>query len=43
MWQQGRDGFASDGRFRFGSNFGDVFEADATNVFLIKFSRWLNF
>ncbi len=43
VWQQGRDGFASDGRFRFGSNFGDVFEADATNVFLIKFSRWLNF
>ena len=43
VWQQGRDGFASDGRFRFGSNFGDVFEADATNVFLVKFSRWLNF
>ena len=43
VWQQGRDGFAPDGRFRFGSNFGDVFEADATNVFLVKFSRWLNF
>jgi len=43
VWQQGRDGFAGDGRFRFGSNFGDVFEADATNVFLVKFSRWFNF
>ena len=42
VWQQGRDGFAEDGRFRF-SSVGDVFEADATNVFLVKFSRWLNF
>ena len=43
VWQQGRDGFADDGRFRFGRNFGDVFDAEATNVFLVKFSRWLNF
>lgn len=43
VWQQGRDGFAADGRFRFGSNFGDIFEAESSNVFLIKFSRWLNF
>jgi len=43
VWQQGRDGFADDGRFRLGRNFGDIFESDAQNVFLIKFSRWLNF
>ena len=42
VWQQGREGFLPDGTFRF-SNVGDVFEADATNVFLVKFSRWLNF
>lgn len=43
VWQQGRDGFANDGRFRLGRSFGDIFESDAQNVFLIKFSRWLNF
>lgn len=43
VWQQGRDGFAQDGRFRLANNFGDIFEADAANVFLVKFSRWLNF
>jgi hypothetical protein len=43
VWQQGRNGFEPDGRFRFGRNFSDVFDADATNVFLVKFSRWLNF
>ena len=42
VWQQGRDGFEPDGRFRF-SSVGDVFEADATNVFLVKVSRWFNF
>jgi hypothetical protein len=43
VWQQGRNGFEPDGLFRFGRNFSDVFDADATNVFLVKFSRWLNF
>lgn len=43
VWQQGRDAFADDGRFRFGRNFGDIFDSDAQNVFLIKVSRWLNF
>lgn len=42
VWQQGREGFLPDGTFRF-SNLGDTFEADATNVFLVKFSRWFNF
>jgi hypothetical protein len=42
VWQQGRNGFESAGDFRF-RNVGDVFEADATNVFLVKFSRWFNF
>lgn len=42
VWQQGRDGVETAGDFRF-SNVGNVFEADATNVFLVKFSRWFNF
>ncbi len=43
VWQQGRDGFAPIGEFQFGRNFGDLFEAPASNTFLIKFSRWMNF
>ena len=43
VWQQGRDDFSSLGDFQFGRNFGDLFNAPATNTFLVKFSRWLNF
>ncbi|MEO6222254.1 MAG: DUF5916 domain-containing protein, partial [Vicinamibacterales bacterium] len=43
VWQQGRDGFSSLGEFQFGRNFGGLFDAPATNTFLVKFSRWLNF
>ncbi len=43
VWQQGRDDFVSRGDFQFGRDFGGVFDAPATNVFLVKISRWLNF
>jgi hypothetical protein len=43
VWQQGRDDFSSLGEFQFGRNFGDLFATPATNTFLVKFSRWLNF
>lgn len=43
VWQQGREDFANDGRFQFGQNLNDLFGTPATNVFLVKFSRWLNF
>ena len=43
VWQQGREDFANDGRFEFGQNLSDLFGTPATNVFLVKFSRWLNF
>jgi hypothetical protein len=43
VWQQGRDDFVPRGDFRFGRDFGGVFDAPATNVFLVKISRWLNF
>lgn len=43
VWQQGREDFVNDGAFQFGQNLGDLFGTPATNVFLVKFSRWLNF
>jgi hypothetical protein len=43
VWQQGREDSVSDGRFQFGQNLSDLFARPATNVFLVKFSRWLNF
>ena len=43
VWQQGREEVASSGDFRFGRDVGAAFSAPATNVFLVKLSRWLNF
>jgi hypothetical protein len=43
VWQQGREDFANDGALRYGGSMSDLFAAPATNVFLVKFSRWLNF
>lgn len=42
VWQQGREDAARTGGFHFGRDFGGIFEAPATNMFLVKFSRWLN-
>jgi hypothetical protein len=43
VWQQGREENASIGSFRFRRDFGGVFAAPSTNVFLVKFSYWLNY
>lgn len=43
VWQQGREDVANDGALRYGSSLSDLFGAPSTNVFLVKFSRWLNF
>jgi Domain of unknown function (DUF5916)/Carbohydrate family 9 binding domain-like len=43
VWQQGRELVTSQADFRFGRDFGDAFGAPATNMFLVKISRWLNF
>jgi hypothetical protein len=40
VWQQGREGVAPLGTFGFGRDFGAAFGAPATNVFLVKASRW---
>ena len=41
VWQQRRDGGASDGALRFGRDLGGLFSDPATNVFLVKLSYWL--
>jgi hypothetical protein len=42
VWQQGREDTLTDGRFRFGPDFGGIFDAPGRNVFLVKLSYWLN-
>jgi hypothetical protein len=43
VWQQGREDSSTDGRFQFGHNINDLFATPATNTFLVKFTRWLNY
>jgi hypothetical protein len=43
VWQQGRDGFESQGDFALRRDVGRTFHVPAQNAFLIKVSRWLNF
>jgi Domain of unknown function (DUF5916) len=42
VWQQGKSDSQEMGDFRFGRDFSGVFSAPSHNVFLIKFSHWLN-
>ncbi len=42
VWQQGKSDYEDFGDFRFGRDFRGVFAAPSHNVFLIKFSYWLN-
>ena len=42
VWQQNKQDFQDLPDFRFGRDFGGVFAAPAQNVFLVKFSYWLN-
>jgi hypothetical protein len=42
VWQQGKSDSQDYGDFRFGRDFGGVFSAPSRNVFLVKFSYWLN-
>jgi hypothetical protein len=43
VWQQGRQEDGTQGDFRFGRDFGDLFSAPARNTFLVKFSYWFNY
>ncbi|MFQ5636922.1 MAG: DUF5916 domain-containing protein [bacterium] len=42
VWTQERNGDAEHGNFSLGDDFGDLFNDDATNVFLLKVSRWFS-
>jgi hypothetical protein len=42
VWQQGREKDLDYGGFRFRRDFGGVFDAPAQNVFLVKFTYWVN-
>jgi len=42
VWQQGKSDYENFGDFRLGRDFSGVFSAPSHNVFLIKFSYWLN-
>jgi hypothetical protein len=42
VWQQGREDVLASGRFAFGPDFRGVFGAPAQNVFLVKWSYWIN-
>jgi len=42
VWQQGREGVLDIGNFAFGRDLGGVFHAPARNVFLVKWSYWIN-
>ncbi|MBL8139378.1 MAG: carbohydrate binding family 9 domain-containing protein [Acidobacteria bacterium] len=43
VWQQGRQDDGDRGDLRFGRDFGGLFAAPSRNVFLVKFSYWLNY
>ncbi|OFW12129.1 MAG: hypothetical protein A3H96_03815 [Acidobacteria bacterium RIFCSPLOWO2_02_FULL_67_36] len=43
VWQQGREAVLNRGTFNFSRDFGGVFDAPSRNVFLIKWSYWLNY
>jgi Domain of unknown function (DUF5916)/Carbohydrate family 9 binding domain-like len=43
VWQQGREEDQPYGDFRFGRDFSGLFRIPASNVFLVKFSYWLNY
>lgn len=42
VWQHGRSGFDSDGRFEFGTRVGDIFRSPSENVLLVKLNYWLS-
>ncbi len=42
VWQQNKSSDESYGDFNFGRDFGNTFSAPSHNVFLVKFSYWLN-
>ena len=42
VWQHGRNGSNSEGRFDIGNNFSELFTSDFENVLLVKLNYWIN-
>jgi hypothetical protein len=42
VWQQGREGTGTLGRFAFGRDYSSLFDTPASNTLLIKFAYWMN-
>jgi hypothetical protein len=42
VWQQGREDVVDQGHFRLGPDFSGMFGAPSKNVFLVKWSYWIN-
>ncbi|NND73108.1 MAG: hypothetical protein HKN43_16155, partial [Rhodothermales bacterium] len=42
VWTQSRDHFEDNGRLRFGRSFDRLVDAKADNIFVVKFTYWLN-
>jgi hypothetical protein len=42
VWQQGREGVGTPGRFNVGHDYGDVFSTPSANALLVKLAYWLN-
>jgi hypothetical protein len=42
VWTQTRNDFENNGMFRFGRSFNRLLDAKADNIFMIKFTYWLN-
>jgi Domain of unknown function (DUF5916)/Carbohydrate family 9 binding domain-like len=42
VWSQGRDQFSRSGDFNFRSDLGTLFGAPTDNVFMVKFTYWMN-
>ncbi|MEZ4455342.1 MAG: DUF5916 domain-containing protein [Gemmatimonadales bacterium] len=41
VWQHGRSGFTTDGRFDLGTGIDDIFRSASSNVLLLKINYWL--
>jgi hypothetical protein len=42
VWQQGREGAGTPGRFAFGRDYSSLFDTPASNTLLVKFAYWMN-
>jgi hypothetical protein len=42
VWSHDRENYDHPGEFKFGRDFDDLLKAETNNIFLMKFSYWLD-